>query len=293
MRLRTKTNMAKSKKSSFNETQSNTTMENTPSSANSSTDANPVTPKTNQDTPPAADRQSQLATILIGLLIIGSGLLLYNYFQNASTPATTKTITDQTATATPTVTPTSSPTPTSTPTSAKTTPTPQASPKPTASPLAKTTPTPASGQTNYTVVAGDSLWTVAEKVYGNGFDWQKIQQANHITSNAQGQPEVVVGQQLIIPNSAATIAQVTPTPQSSSQGKIAQAPTTTLQQTPTTAVQTYTVQHGDSLWSIAESHYGSGDKWIIIYNDQHNQLGKLPDGTPLIHAGNVLYLPSN
>ena len=40
---------------------------------------------------------------------------------------------------------------------------------------------PAAGS-NYIVKEGDSLWKIAEKVYGTGFDWKKISEANKITN---------------------------------------------------------------------------------------------------------------
>lgn len=34
---------------------------------------------------------------------------------------------------------------------------------------------------------------------------------------------------------------------------------------PTTSQKTYTIKSGDTLWGIAQAHYGSGAKWTIIY----------------------------
>lgn len=212
----------------------------------------PVAKKT--DTPATApERQSQFATILIGLLIIASGLLVYNYFQSVNSPSTTTN--DQVkSTATPTVTPTPTPTPVAT--------------------NHNTQPTEGS----YTVQTGDSLWSVAEKVYGDGFQWDKIAQANQLQKDSLGRPVIEVGQVLTVPGSAASTGR-----------QVAGA--NTLQQTPDTAIQVYTVQHGDSLWSIAQSVYGHGDMWTLIFNDPHNHIGTLTNGRPLIHAGNQLYIP--
>lgn len=215
---------------------------------------------------PKPDRQSQLATILIGLLIIASGLLLYNYVQTTNTPET-KTTADQTQS---TVTPTPSP-----------------SPKASITPTPTNNQTPA-GQSNYTVQSGDSLWTIAEKVYGNGFDWGKIDQANHLEHNAVGQPVLEAGQLLTIPGSAANTSQPSNQVATNDHSGIANRQ---LAQTPVTAIQTYTVQHGDTLWSIAQAVYGKGEDWTRIYHDPRNNLGPRADGTPLIHAGNVLVIP--
>lgn len=52
-------------------------------------------------------------------------------------------------------------------------------------------------------------------------------------------------------------------------------------------VRTYTVQPGDSIWSIAETFYGSGSKYQIIY--KHNKFIGLPPY--ILKPGQVLTLP--
>jgi nucleoid-associated protein YgaU len=53
-------------------------------------------------------------------------------------------------------------------------------------------------------------------------------------------------------------------------------------------VKTYTVVAGDSLWKIAQEHYGNGSKFpkIIAANP-----GKLKDEKSVIHPGDVLVIP--
>lgn len=117
---------------------------------------------------------------------------------------------------------------------------------------------------SYTVAAGDTLWTIAEKYYKSGYNWVDIAKANNL-ANADW---VAAGQTLTIPEATPIMPQ----------GQIAAA-TTGL------GNKEYTVVHGDSLWSIALSQYGDGYRWSAIA--LANNLGN-PD---LIHAGNVLVLP--
>lgn len=72
----------------------------------------------------------------------------------------------------------------------------------TADPSALETPeataetTPASTESTYTVVDGDSYWTIAQKVYGDGTKYQKILDANGLKEN----DSLSVGQTLKIPS---------------------------------------------------------------------------------------------
>lgn len=209
------------------------------------------------------DRQSQLATVLVGLLIIASGLLIYNYFQRSNAPDTTSQTEQQQ----------------------------EEDKNEQANKNSQEDGSDADTQEKegqYTVESGDSLWSIAEKVYGNGFDWTKIRDANNLGAGAN----VEVGQVLTIPDSAAVAQQPagdTSTIATNTESDVAGVQE--LRETPSTAIQTHTVQHGETLWSIAENAYGDGHKWDVIYNDPHNQIGLLPDGSPLVHSGNVLYIP--
>ena len=53
----------------------------------------------------------------------------------------------------------------------------------------------------YTVASGDCLWSIAEKFYGNGFDWTKIRDMNpgKIGILSNGEPLITPGQTLVVP----------------------------------------------------------------------------------------------
>jgi nucleoid-associated protein YgaU len=100
----------------------------------------------------------------------------------------------------------------------------------------------------YTVNRGDSLWTIAEKHLGSGSRWQEIYNLN---SDSIGQnPDFLrTGSQLKLPGEVNL--------------HIAQA-------------ETYVVQPGDNLWSIAKEHLGSGEKWGELYQANMQTIGSNP-----------------
>ena len=131
----------------------------------------------------------------------------------------------------------------------------------------------------YVVKEGDSLWTIAEEVYNDGFKWTIIAEENSLE-----RPDAIeTGMSLIIPEitQAPTVAMedISPTPalseavdpETPDEGKI--------------TGNSYTVVLDDNLWSIAVRAYGDGYKWVDIA--KANKLVN-PD---LIHAGNKFTLP--
>lgn len=144
----------------------------------------------------------------------------------------------------------------------------------------------------YIVKEGDTLWSISEEKYGNGFEWTKIAEANEIKDPY----EIEKGQVISLPE-VETVA-------SSEKTEVQETPEATVtQETESTEVgskdetvstentseqissATYTVVHGDNLWDIAVRAYGDGYKWVEIANE--NDLVH-PN---IIHAGNVLILP--
>jgi nucleoid-associated protein YgaU len=118
----------------------------------------------------------------------------------------------------------------------------------------------------YTVKSGDYLWSIAEKIYGSGYNWVDLANANKLQN-----PEVLyAGTKLVVPNVKPKMITV--------QNNSVQNPS------PITE-SSYTVVKGDYLWSIAVRAYGDGYKWTEIA--KANNLAN-PD---LIFSGNVLKLP--
>jgi nucleoid-associated protein YgaU len=145
---------------------------------------------------------------------------------------------------------------------------------------ASSTQTSTQDAKTYTVQAGDDLWNIAEQEYNDGFQWNKIAEANDI----QNPNSLEVGTKLEIP--ASTTAQV-----QESQSTLEQVPMTQpeVTESPVTAEKitqdSYTVKSGDVLWDVAIRAYGDGYQWVRIA-DANNLVN--PN---VIHAGNQLVIP--
>lgn len=134
----------------------------------------------------------------------------------------------------------------------------------------------------YTVVAGDNLWKIAEKVYNDGYAWTTIAKANNITDPGTLYTGTVLKTPKVEKSQMTAMISTAPTRAPTQQPQPQQNQT---QPTDKISVQQYTVQHGDYLWEIAVRKYGDGYRWVDIA--QANNLQN-PD---IIHAGNVLRLP--
>jgi nucleoid-associated protein YgaU len=182
---------------------------------------------------------------------------------------------------------------------------------PTASPsedIAQEATSTAKIGSSYTVKAGDTLWSIAETVYKDGFKWTEIAKANNLDENAQ----LTTGQVIKIPEVAMTastapdassMATATVAPNATPDVSIAPAaspvveasvaPTASVtpsaNPSPTTAVTitgaSYKIVAGDTLWSISCRAYGDCYQWTKLASA--NKLAN-PD---LIYAGNMLSIP--
>lgn len=114
----------------------------------------------------------------------------------------------------------------------------------------------------YRVASGDSLSLIANKTYGSLDYWPVIAKANNISN----------------PNLIYVDSEIKLPPKSEAEVMMKDITATS-----------YQVKAGDTLFTIAEKMYGDGSKWSLI--DTTNKVGRLPNGNPLIFAGNTLVIP--
>lgn len=137
----------------------------------------------------------------------------------------------------------------------------------------------------YKVQAGDSSWSVAELLLGDGRLYPAIEKLNNLAHNQY----LEIGQVLRIPEQGGV-------PTLPGRSKITPATSTEaptqealVKQTSKTSghIVRYEVQQGDCLWSIAEQHLDTPYSWVYVYENNRQIIGNNPD---IIHPGMVLLL---
>jgi nucleoid-associated protein YgaU len=108
---------------------------------------------------------------------------------------------------------------------------------------------------DYNVQEGDSLWKISEEVYGSGYNWGDVYEANK---------EALGGN----PNNLAegtkiTLPKVEPKELSNTSSVVSSEPTTV------------TVEKGDHLWGIAMEVCNNGYAWSAIARDNNIANGNL------------------
>lgn len=131
------------------------------------------------------------------------------------------------------------------------------------------------GQKTYTIAAGDSLWTIAEKQYGSGYNWIDIARANNLSN-----PGVIYsGNKLVLPKVQKVIASAAPNTGRGVSSNDQYLPNNKITQ------NVYEVQKGDNLWDIAVRSYGDGYQWVKIAK-ANNLINP-----SIIFSGNKLKIP--
>lgn len=126
-------------------------------------------------------------------------------------------------------------------------------------------------QTSYVVKSGNSLWSIAARLYGNGALWQTIYNANREVVGSN--PNLIYPDQRFAIPAAPTTPTTPTTPSSGSAAKPGAA---------------YTIVSGDTLTGIAFAAYGNANRWQDIYTANRAAVGSNPD---LIFPGTVLSIP--
>ena len=114
----------------------------------------------------------------------------------------------------------------------------------------------------YLVMRGDSLWKIAGRKYGSGYNWVDIVKANKLRTTG-----LEVGQKLVLPDVPVRVV-VRKVTDSIDGGE-------------------YVVRKGDSLSKIALRAYGDSFAWNKIYQANRQVIGR-PD---LIFVGTKLAIP--
>ncbi len=135
----------------------------------------------------------------------------------------------------------------------------------------------------YIVDEGETLWSIAEQEYNDGYAWSKIAEANNLNNpdNLEAGTRLTLPERNATPEAAEDVQpEVTVTRMPS--------PTAATEQTQPTGERItgsqYTVVEGDTLWDISIRAYGNGYRWPEIA--QANGLVN-PD---LIYVGTKLSL---
>ena len=98
------------------------------------------------------------------------------------------------------------------------------------------------------VSKGQSLWSIAEEKYNDGYKWVEIAKENKIEN-----PNLIeVGQEVVLPVIGSEVEKETERPTE------------------------YTVIKGDSLWKIATQFYNDGYQWTRIWQNNRQKLNS-PD----------------
>lgn len=131
---------------------------------------------------------------------------------------------------------------------------------------------------HHVVKAGDTLYALSKSYYGNPNKWKLILDANR--QKLGGSNRIVIGQRLIIPGDAAS-------GKPRDTGHYTLRSDTRSAKTKISGINTYTIKKGDTLYSIAVSHYKDGNRWKQIFNANRDVI----QNSNVIPAGKVIVIP--
>lgn len=139
--------------------------------------------------------------------------------------------------------------------------------------LAQEPPTQSADSREHTVVAGETLWSIARQYYGSPFEWRRIFEANR--STVANEHWIEPGQQLVIPGAATSMA-------TASGGDQAAPPRTTPRETSRPIPQTRSTERvpGRTVFypgvSASESETGGGPRFTSRATDAAVLLRAVP-----------------
>jgi len=133
---------------------------------------------------------------------------------------------------------------------------------------------PAAAPQTCTVAQGDTLWSLAVRFYGEGRQWKRIEEANRDVLTSAG--TLSVGMVLVVPPKEGQRVAAESQVAAASQPPAAVA-----------GMGSYTVERGDTLYSIARKQYGDASLWRVIYEANREQV-PAPDQ---LRTGAVLVIP--
>jgi|688.fasta_scaffold00776_43 nucleoid-associated protein YgaU len=136
----------------------------------------------------------------------------------------------------------------------------------------------------YTWQEGDGWVKLAERLYGNGAKFSLLKNAN------EGRDDIQPGEKILVPIfdvEALAVAPESPAPAAAPAAKNAGAKGAAKQEAVMTGGRIHEVKKGESLWKIAKSELGDGNRWKEIYELNKDQM-KSPEA---VRLGMKLKLP--
>lgn len=133
--------------------------------------------------------------------------------------------------------------------------------------------TPKGLPATHVVAPQETLWSIAERYYGSGYNWTDIAATNNLKN-----PNVIEKEaELTIPDVSAKEQTIQAIKAVTETAVKVEAKETVTTDSNSITGETYTVQPKDSLWSIAVRSYGDGYQWMKIYTANVEKIGKNPN----------------